>query len=225
MTLREKIMDAAFDLFGEQGFEKTTLSQIIKRAGTSKGGFYHHFESKQAILEAITLQYVKTLGLRYEGMLSESNQSTKALLNNVFETINHYKKEQVEDYPKLKNLYAHADSHVVIGQMADAFEKLTTSIYLKLILKGMDEGLFQVTHPEHLAGLWSREMLRIYGLAPSVILSDNPTDLDQFTDLVEFVEGTINKALGFDHDFISIKDSALAFVISMRQVMQQADHA
>lgn len=42
-NLRQVIMDAAWDLFYEKGYENTTINDIIKRAGTSKGGFYYYF--------------------------------------------------------------------------------------------------------------------------------------------------------------------------------------
>lgn len=37
----------------ENGYEETTVSMILKRAGISKGGMYHYFESKNDILEEV----------------------------------------------------------------------------------------------------------------------------------------------------------------------------
>ena len=51
---RERILDAAITLFGEQGFKATSVAQIEAAAGLSPGagGLFHHFRSKQAVLEA-----------------------------------------------------------------------------------------------------------------------------------------------------------------------------
>jgi AcrR family transcriptional regulator len=38
------------DLFAEQGYDGTSVTQVIERAGLTKGGFYHHFASKEALL-------------------------------------------------------------------------------------------------------------------------------------------------------------------------------
>ena len=47
---RERILDAAVALFAEQGYDATSVTQVIERAGLTKGGFYHHFASKDELL-------------------------------------------------------------------------------------------------------------------------------------------------------------------------------
>ena len=53
---KSKIVSAAWKLFYEQGYEDTTIEEIIEESGTSKGSFYHYFEGKDALLG--TLAYV-----------------------------------------------------------------------------------------------------------------------------------------------------------------------
>lgn len=50
MVTRQKLLDAALELFYEVGFEKTTISQIIKRAKTGYGTAYVHFSGKDDLL-------------------------------------------------------------------------------------------------------------------------------------------------------------------------------
>lgn len=47
------IKDTALELFAENGFHNTSISQIAKAAGISKGLMYNYFESKEALLHAI----------------------------------------------------------------------------------------------------------------------------------------------------------------------------
>lgn len=49
-----KIINAAWDLFYEQGYEDTTVEDIIAKSGTSKGSFYHYFEGKDALLGSLS---------------------------------------------------------------------------------------------------------------------------------------------------------------------------
>ncbi len=51
--LRQRILDAAWELFDEKGYKKTTVNDIIRRADTSKGGFYYYFESKDELLHSL----------------------------------------------------------------------------------------------------------------------------------------------------------------------------
>lgn len=55
----DELMSAAQTLFLEKGVEATTISEIIARAGVAKGTFYHYFESKQHIIEALKKQYIE----------------------------------------------------------------------------------------------------------------------------------------------------------------------
>ncbi len=49
MALREKIVYAAMKLFSVKGYESTSLTDVLDAAGTSKGGFYNHFKSKDEL--------------------------------------------------------------------------------------------------------------------------------------------------------------------------------
>lgn len=53
---RMKIINAAWELFYENGYESTTIEDIVERSETSKGTFYHHFNGKDALLS--TLSYL-----------------------------------------------------------------------------------------------------------------------------------------------------------------------
>jgi AcrR family transcriptional regulator len=62
---RDRILTAAVDLFAEQGYDGTSVSQVITRAGVAKGGFYHHFPSKEALLYEV---YGDLIGRQLTGM-------------------------------------------------------------------------------------------------------------------------------------------------------------
>lgn len=51
---RGKIVEAAWRLFYEQGYEDTTVEEIIDSSRTSKGSFYHYFDGKDALLSTLS---------------------------------------------------------------------------------------------------------------------------------------------------------------------------
>ena len=53
---RGRIVSAAWKLFYEQGYENTTVEEIIEDSHTSKGSFYHYFDGKDSLMG--TLAYV-----------------------------------------------------------------------------------------------------------------------------------------------------------------------
>lgn len=54
-TSRRKIMDAALELFANQGYYPTSIDTLAKKAQVSKGLIYNYFNSKEEILEAIII--------------------------------------------------------------------------------------------------------------------------------------------------------------------------
>lgn len=51
---RSRIVNAAWKLFYEQGYEDTTVEEIIEVSHTSKGSFYHYFDGKDALLGTLS---------------------------------------------------------------------------------------------------------------------------------------------------------------------------
>ena len=56
-TSRERILEAACDLFHAQGVSATGLDQILERSSTGKGQFYHHFAGKEALVLAVLREF------------------------------------------------------------------------------------------------------------------------------------------------------------------------
>lgn len=56
---RTRILDAAQTLVIDRGFAATSVDQVLAAAGTSKGAFFHHFDSKAALARALTERYVE----------------------------------------------------------------------------------------------------------------------------------------------------------------------
>ena len=53
-STKTRIVTAAWELFYEQGYDYTTIDDIVERSDTSKGSFYHYFESKDALLSSLS---------------------------------------------------------------------------------------------------------------------------------------------------------------------------
>jgi len=61
-----RIVSAAWKLFYEQGYEETTVEDIIFESETSKGSFYHYFDGKDALLSSLSVLFDE----RYEELMA-----------------------------------------------------------------------------------------------------------------------------------------------------------
>ena len=64
---RAQILDAAEKLFFEKGYDRTSVQDILDALGMSKGGFYHYFDTKEAVLQSVSERRAEH---RFEGLPS-----------------------------------------------------------------------------------------------------------------------------------------------------------
>ncbi len=66
LNSRKRIIDTAFLLFGQKGYQATCVSDICQAAGIATGTFYHYFKAKQDILTAFIDQEIRGLRLIFK---------------------------------------------------------------------------------------------------------------------------------------------------------------
>ncbi|WP_407282947.1 TetR/AcrR family transcriptional regulator [Methanolobus sp. WCC1] len=223
MELKDRIINSAHELFSEKGYDKTTVADIIQKAGSSKGGFYHHFKSKEEVIEAITRNYMHQFLLYYDEVL-ESDSPVIDSINEVLIKITRYKLNQVKDWPKLSRIYSFSGNHIIIKKIADDFEKVTTELYAQLIQRGNKEGIFDVQYPNILAGLWTRELMRVLDRSREAIFSEDNAIPREYGELLDFSEKLFNDTLGLKNNEICIKAPILAYVEGIRKQLGSQIH-
>ena len=70
-----RIVSAAWKLFYEQGYDNTTVEDIIFESETSKGSFYHYFEGKDALLGSLSMIFDE----KYEALRQEMDPDMHAV--------------------------------------------------------------------------------------------------------------------------------------------------
>src|SRR5512143_1597855 len=81
---RGRIMEAAIKLFSERGFDASSVDDICAEAGVSKGAFYHHFESKQALFLALLDGWLRTIDSAIEASLDRTAPETFLAMTEAF---------------------------------------------------------------------------------------------------------------------------------------------
>jgi len=67
---RNRILDVAQDAFARYGYDATGVAEICRRAGVTKGGFYHHFPSKQDVFLEMLHRWLEGLDRQLEAVRS-----------------------------------------------------------------------------------------------------------------------------------------------------------
>lgn len=77
---RTRILQSAMKLFSETGFDATGVAEICGTAGVSKGAFYHHFETKQAVFLQLLEDWLQQVDADLQTALRESPTVVEGLL-------------------------------------------------------------------------------------------------------------------------------------------------
>ena len=78
---RERLLDTALELIWQSNYSSVGVNEICKQAGVTKGGFYHHFESKAQLFCEATNHYWVSVKKDFDALFSPVNSSLEQLEN------------------------------------------------------------------------------------------------------------------------------------------------
>ncbi len=158
---KSKIVSAAWQLFYEQGFENTTVDEIVRLSGTSKGSFYHYFESKDSL--------IGSLAYLFDEKYAELEQKLDYDKNTVDNMIRLTRElcmmiENNIDIELLSRLYAQQLSKRGEKELLDR-SRLYYRLLKKLVQLGQERG--EITRQKSAV-----EIVRLYAIAERALLYD-----------------------------------------------------
>jgi AcrR family transcriptional regulator len=142
---RSKIIASAIKLFSNRGFNAASVDVICKDAGISKGAFYHHFESKQALFLALLDVWLQTIDSAIEASKDQTVPETFAQMTEAFPYIF---KTAGEGLPMFLEFWLQASRDEKIWQASITPYRRYHKHFTSLIKKGVDEGSFVDVDPE-----------------------------------------------------------------------------
>ncbi len=87
----QKIIDAALELFANNGYKATSISQIAKAAGVSKGLMYNYFDGKQALLRKIIKNAIEEGKALFDHAINDFDNPEEELEHLVLDSIQYVK--------------------------------------------------------------------------------------------------------------------------------------
>ena len=142
---RSKIMSSAIKLFSTRGYNTASVDDICKDAEISKGAFYHHFESKQALFLALLDGWLTTIDQGIETSRESSVPETFFLITQAFPYIF---KTANEGLPMFLEFWLQASRDEKIWQASIAPYRRYHKYFTSLIKRGVEEGSFVDVDPE-----------------------------------------------------------------------------
>ena len=134
-----KIVSAAWKLFYEQGYDKTTVDDIVEASGTSKGSFYHYFESKESLPASLSYLFDE----KYEELMETMDPSLGVIEKLVF--INQELFLMIENTVSIDILSRLFASQLVSGSERSLLDPTRTYYKLlrQIVIEGQQQRLFR----------------------------------------------------------------------------------
>ena len=145
---RTEILDVAQRLVNTKGYEQMTIQDILDDLQISKGAFYHYFDSKQALLEAL----VERMGNQVEQLVLPivHDPALPALekLQRIFDMLNRWKIARKEFYLAVLRVWYADDNAIVRQKLRVAGVKTVAPWFSAIIRQGIQEGVFTNSYPD-----------------------------------------------------------------------------
>ena len=145
------ILDVAFRLFMEKGYEHTSIQDIINQlGGLSKGAIYHHFKSKEDILIAVTDRMTDASNQMLAAIRERKDLNGKEKLKTIF-------KESI-CRPVQNDIFTVApgfwnNPRLLFSLLQDTIQNTAPDYILPIIRQGIADGSIQTDYPEQLSEL------------------------------------------------------------------------
>ena len=176
VTKKDQILDTSLQLFMKKGFDATSISDILSQLDIARGTLYYHFESKEAIMDAIIERLLNQVLERIEKLMTNDSLSQAEKFMGFFASINLTQltgDEEIVDYfNQPQNALFHEKSNRLL------IKKLSP-VLAQIISEGMESGLFDTPYPAETAELI------LVGITGFVDSKDSPADEDSMNHRME----------------------------------------
>lgn len=188
---KQELLDIAYNLFLQKGYENTSVDEIILNAHIAKGTFYYYFKTKEQMLEDVIDRMVEAETKQAEevvGMPISALEKIPAVLGSFQPKVEENTIVTALNQPE--NLLLH-------DKISTKIQECAVPILSRIVEEGIEEGIFQCDHiPSRV------KMLLILSNKVFDDSSFDPEDLEVFIDLAEKNLGAKKGTMDFLRTFI-----------------------
>ena len=208
---RNEILDAAQRLVYTKGYDQMSIQDILAELKISKGAFYHYFDSKQALLEALIERLANQLEPLLIPIVQDGQLPATEKLERFFNVAAQWKTERKDYLLSLVNVW-YADENAILRQKVQAAVIPQVAPLLTTIIRqGLQEGAFHTAFPDQVSEIIF-SLLQSYGdtLVPLIIQPELHDEAFQRLETVAAsYQDAVERILGADSGSLPLFDTAI----------------
>ncbi|MFK7780483.1 MAG: TetR/AcrR family transcriptional regulator [Candidatus Gracilibacteria bacterium] len=212
-NIKEKVLEVSIELFYENGYDNTSIQNIIDTVQISKGALYHYFKSKEEILEEIASRYAGQTFNALSELIENEQGNALDKFNALISVSNEYKTKNINVKKRevIGKIFTQYSDIKTRHKIEETLITLIQPIYIDIITQGQKEGVFDIISPKDTAHIFLRLM---FELKKELIVSlseekDTKKKGEILKEKLEFMEHFIEKILGVKHGSIQFAENTL----------------
>jgi AcrR family transcriptional regulator len=208
LVRRTEILDAAQGFIFAQGYEKMTIQDILDELKISKGAFYHYFESKSDLLEALIERLQVEAEQVLVPILHDPRMTAVDKLQRYFDVAGRWKTARKGYLLALVRVWYNDDNAIVRHKTQVAMLKNFEVMFTELIQQGIQEGTMKTLIPRQVGGIILALFQGLGDALVEVILSPQPKpeDVKRLDDIAFAFTDSIERLLGITPGTLTLVD-------------------
>ncbi len=192
---KKELLKIAYDMFLTQGYENTSVDEIIEKAQIAKGTYYYYFKSKEQMLEEVIDMMIDSeseMARQIIGMDISSPQKIVGIIASIKPT---------EAEQPIKDTLFQPENVLMHHKVRQKLINVLTPLLSEVIKEGVEEGIFECDNiPERV------KMLLIISDSTFNEGTFSEQDISVFIDVSEKLLGAEKGTMGFIYDLIDKRD-------------------
>jgi AcrR family transcriptional regulator len=148
---RDAFLDVAQRLVQTKGYEAMSVQDLLDELDASKGAFYHYFDSKQELLEAVVERFADSGVAALTPVLGNPDLPALRKLEGVFAGIASFKAEQKDLVLGIMEVWNSDGNAIVREKLRRLTERIMVPLLSVVIRQGIDEGVINADSPDETA--------------------------------------------------------------------------
>jgi len=183
---RDAFVDAAARLIQTKGYEQMSIQDVLAELDTSRGAFYHYFDSKVTLLEAVVERIVETATAELAPVADDPDRSALQKLEGVFGGLARWKAERKELLLALMRVWLSDENAIMREKSRQLTTIRLTPLLARIVRQGNAEGVFRTGSAEHVAAVFMSLVLGANETASRLFVAFQAGDIS-----IEHVERTL----------------------------------
>lgn len=203
---RNEILDVAQRLVYSKGYEQMTIQDIQDELQISKGAFYHYFDSKQHLLEALIERLLEQMDTILDPIVHDAHTYALEKFHRFFLALARWKTEQKTFLLALLRVWYKDENALVRQKVQIASVKRLAPLLTTIVHQGIQEGVFTTRFPDQVGRVVMSLIQGLQEAMGEILLASKPKHdalqrielvLAAYTDAFERVLGSPSGSIRF----------------------------